>query len=465
MTGDTNRPHDAIVIGAGPAGLLAAAAIQESGRDVLVLEARDRIGGRAHTAPLSDGTPVERGAQQVHGPTVVTWEFIARFGLRTHYTESNRHGTPIFRDGEWVTAGDSISEEAHARLDELLSAPNSDAASLRDTLVGGGLTGDVLDAAEMMLSVSAAIPPEELSARNASEIWHLGDSLRDPITGVSRPGNPNFVLVDGYGRLWQELSRPIADGIRLDMPVTAIDWSPDGVVIHGGGWEFRARTAVLTLPVGVLQSGAVQFRPGLPERKLAAIRGIRSGGLIKVIAEFRHPWWEDVLGHVGYFRSAPGSAFGGFFAPFWGRSGPPALTTIMGNPHVKDATGDPGRIRPLYFAALGEMFPGVDLESELVSLDIADWASDPWTMGAQSSVPVGCYQMRADLAASTPPLFWAGEAVHTRGHAACVHGALETGRRAAFEALHALQPMLVDGPEARLDWWQYSPGMAPDSRQ
>ena len=128
----------------------------------------------------------------------------------------------------------------------------------------------------------------------------------------------------------------------------------------------------------------------------------------------------------------------------------------MGTPHVEEATGDSGRIRSLFLGVLGEMFPRVDLESELVSLDVADWASDPWTMGAQSSVPVGCYEMRADLAAPTPPLFWAGEAVHTRGHAACVHGALETGRRVALEALHALQPMYVTQPESRLDWWDYS---------
>ena len=457
--------HDAVVIGAGPAGLLAAATLQEAGRDVLVLEARDRIGGRAHSVPLSDGTAAERGAEMIHGPTVVTWEFIARFGLRTHYIETTRQSTPFFRGGEWLFDSDPVGEEAHARLDDLLTTPNSDAVSLRDALVAGGLSGALLEAAEMMLSGTAAIPPEELSARNASEIWHLEDSLRDPIGGVSRPGNPNFMLVDGYGRLWQELSRPIADGIRISTPVKAIDWSSDGVVVSAGGREFKARTAILTLPVGVLQSGIVQFRPGLPERKQAAIQGIRSGGLIKVIAEFRRPWWEDVLGHVGFFRSAPTSVFRGFLAPFWDRPGPPTLTAGIGHPHVKDVTGDSGRIRSLFLGVLGEMFPRVDLESELVSLDVADWASDPWTMGTQSSVPVGCYQMRADLAAPTPPLFWAGEAVHTRGHAACVHGALETGRRAAFEALHTLRPMLVDDPEARLNWWQYSPRMVSGSSQ
>ena len=452
--------QDALVIGAGPAGLLAAVTLQEAGRDVLVLEARDRIGGRAHTAALSDGSPVERGAQMIHGPTVLTWELVHRLGLKTHYSQSLRHKTPIFQEGEWALDGDPVGEEAYERLDDLLSTPNSDDVSLRETLMAGGLTGAELEAAEVLLSISAAIPPDELSARNASEIWHLGDRIRDPISGVSRPGNPNFVLVDGYGGLWEELSRPVSDVIRLRTPVEAVDWSSDGVVAHSGGREFKARTAIVTLPVGVLRSGIVEFRPGLPEGKLAAIHGVQSGGLIKVIAEFRRPWWEDVLGNVGNFRNSPSSAFHSFSVPYWDREGPPALLANIGSPHAKEVTGDPSRIRSLFFEGLIEMFPGVDLESELVGLDIADWASDPWTMGAQSSVPVGCYQMRADLAAPTPPLFWAGEAVHTRGHAGCVHGALETGRRAAFEALHTFLPMVVGDPESRVDWRQYTPRMS-----
>ena len=87
-----------------------------------------------------------------------------------------------------------------------------------------------------------------------------------------------------------------------------------------------------------------------------------------------------------------------------------------------------------------EMFPGVDIEAELVNLEVVDWPADPWTRGGVSVVPKGRYQARADLAAPTPPLFWAGEATHTAGYAECVHGALESGRRAAYEVAHATQP-------------------------
>ena len=82
------RKVDCIVIGAGASGLVAAVTLQEAGRDVTVLEARNRIGGRAYSAPLSDGSMIERGATQVHGPALATWEFIVRHGIRTHYLNS-----------------------------------------------------------------------------------------------------------------------------------------------------------------------------------------------------------------------------------------------------------------------------------------------------------------------------------------------------------------------------------------
>ena len=452
--------HDCIVVGAGAAGLLAALTLHEAGRDVILLEARDRIGGRAHSVPLSDGSIAERGAQFVHGPTVATWEFIARYGLKTHHVPmGSKRAYAVLKDGAWVHR-DPVAEEAWERLEEVLAAPNEDSLSFHDALVAAGLRGEVLECAERLMCVAAPMPPEELSARNASEIHHAFDSLIDPISGVSRPGNPNFVLVDGYGRLWDEISRPLSGRVHLNAPVTAIDWSDEGVVAHGPTGRLRAKTAILTLPVGVLQAHAVEFRPELPKTKDAAIGVFGAGGLMKVIAEFRRRWWEDTLGPIPNFRTNTPSPFAsGFTDPFWGRPGPPALFAFIGTPHALELTGDEERTRSLFLEALGQMFPEVDLESELVGLDVADWASEPRTRGGISVVPRGRYQVRADLAAPTPPLFWAGEATHTRGHAECVHGALETGRRAAFEVLHAIQPMYAAGPDISLDWRDYTPTM------
>ena len=452
--------HDCVVVGAGAAGLLAVVTLKEAGRDVIVLEARDEIGGRARSTTLSGGAVVERGARNVHGPTVATWEFIARLGLKTNAVTPPWVGTaPTFRDGKWLSGGDPVDNEAFEHLEEALGKPNPDSISLREALINAGLKGAHLSAAELMLSGLVPMAPEELSAKSASDIWHVHDSNRDPIGGVSRPGNPNFQIVGGYSRLWRELSRPIDTVVHLSTPVSGIDWSAGGVVVHGNGSEFRARSAILTLPVGVLQEGTVEFHPPLPELKLAAVRGIRSGGTVRVIAEFGRPWWENTIGRVPFFRSAPPSPFRTFVALLAHGQGPPALAAGIAYPHAEKLSGDVERVRSLFLDVLGEMFPQIDLESELVSLEVVDWASDPWTMGTQSCVPVGGHQLRADLAAPTPPLFWAGEATHTRGLAACVHGALETGRRSALEVLHTLQPLYESDPESRLDWWRYNEAM------
>ena len=456
--------HDCIVIGGGAAGLLAAVTLREAGRDVILLEARDRLGGRAYSAPLSDGTMVEHGAQYVHGSTIPTWEFILRFGLQTHHADvggSARHAN-IFRNGKW-TDNDPTTREAAEGLERAVGHPNPDTMSLRESLQAVGLSGDVLRAAERMIAVSAPMDPGLLSARNASEIHHLHDTTDDPVTGVTRPGNPNVVLTGGYKALWDALSESVSDIIHLGTPAEAVDWSDGGVTVLSGTEEFRARTAIVTLPVGVLQAGVTEFRPALPEAKRASFMDMDSGGLMKVIAEFRRPWWEDTLGNVPSIRYADPSPFSGLMNPFWNRPGPPTLLSFIGAPHVAELSGNPEQVRGAYLSQLMEMFPGVDIEAELVSLEVVDWPADPWTRGGVSVVPKGQYQARADLAVPTPPLFWAGEATHTAGYAECVHGALDSGRRAAYEVAHATQPAYASGSDEPLDWWQYNERMRPSS--
>ena len=452
--------HDCIVVGAGAAGILAAVTLREAGRDVIVLEARDRIGGRANSVPLSDGTMVERGAQFVHGSVIPTWEFIVRFGLRTHQADLAAVADPpsVFKDGKWG-APDPVAKEAAEGLERAIGRPNPDTLSLREALQAAGLRGETLAAAERMMSVEAPMSPEKLSARAASEIHHIEDTLNDPLAGVPRPGNPNAQLVDGYQRLWDVLSDSIQDVLRLSTPVEALDWSDRGVAAHSGSQQFRAKTAIVTVPVGVLQAGIPEFRPGLPAAKQAAFADMGTGDLLKVIAEFKSPFWEKTLGNVPSLRYADSSLFPITMSGFWDRPGPPTLITFAGTPHATELRGNQGRARSEFLGQLAKMFPDVDSESELVSLEVVDWAADPWARGGVSVVPVGRYQARADLAAPTPPLFWAGEATHFRGYAECVHGALETGRRAAFEVVHATQPASASGSDAPLDWWQYNQRM------
>ena len=251
--------HDCIVIGAGPAGLLAAVTLKETGKDVIVLEARDRIGGRAYSAPLSDGTHAEHGAHVLHGPTIATWEFVARFGMATHHVRGflDHGGDTGFRDGEWVQESDPMAQEAYEILDEIyeavLSGPVSEDVTVSEALVAAGLTGSRLKAVEAAAQDMAQLHTSEMSARAAAEMRRM-----------VKPTTPVFSLVDGYTGLWQKLSQPIKDLIHLDSPVSALEWSPEGVLAHVPGGELEASTAIMTLPVGVLRDGTVKFNPVLP---------------------------------------------------------------------------------------------------------------------------------------------------------------------------------------------------------
>ena len=435
---------DCVVVGAGAAGLAAATTLREAGRTFVVLEARDRIGGRAHTMRLSGGQVAERGAEYLHGARVTTWEFVTRFGLATHLASGpTRIRVPEYRGGEWCPEGASDSDGALRGLGAALSIPDAAEVSLREALIRAGFSGDRLRAAEGRMEVLSPIDPAVVSARSAAAAWRL-----------VAPETANFVLVGGHAELWDRLSRPFADRIRLASPVTVLDWSGAGIAALADGRTFEGRTAIVTLPVGVLQSGAVAFRPDLPERKRAAIGGLRSGAIVKLIAEFRRPFWEARTGTVPSFR-APDSPFFGFRVSFWDRPGPPTLVTFLGAGSALTVTGHTDRAAALLLQVLGEMFPETDVRSELASLEVADWPADPWARGAVSVEPVGGAHFRADLAAPAPPLFWAGEATSTDGGAECVHGALATGRRAALEALHLLRPASVTDPTSRLEWTRY----------
>ena len=440
----TGNILDCIVVGAGAAGLAAAATLRDAGRTFVVLDARDRIGGRAHTVGLSGGQVAERGAEYLHGARVATWEFVTRLGLATHLASGpTRIGVPEYRGGEWWPEGASDSDQALRGLGAALSIPDAADISLHEALVRAGFSGDRLRAAEGRMEVLSPIDPTVVSARSAAAAWRL-----------VAPETANFVLVDGYAKLWDGLSGPFADRIQLMSAVTALEWSGAGVAALANGRIFEGRTAIVTLPVGVLESGGIAFRPDLPDRKRAAIGGLRSGAIVKLIAEFRRPFWEARTGTVPSFR-APDSPFFGFRVSFWDRPGPPALVSFLGARSALAVTGHPDRAASLLVQVLAEMFPETAVRSELVSLEVADWPADPWARGAVSVEPVGGAHFRADLAAPTPPLFWAGEATSTDGGAECVHGALTTGRRAALEALHLLRPASVTDPASRLDWARY----------
>ena len=270
-----NIPGTVLVIGAGFAGLAAARALVDAGRDVIVLEARDRTGGRAHTVPFG-GAVADLGPSWIHGVTDNPMVQLA--------TEAGVETIAFDYDNE--IGG---SAKAMAFFDELtdraLDAGNAEARPLSELLP------DRLTVAQQwVLSVEVSGEYGEDPSELAIAALDEGKAIRGGDT----------LLDKGYGAITDHL----ADGldIRLEWVVSEIEYGNGGVTVYSAeGAELWADLAVVTLPVGVLRAESVGFTPPLPSDKVDALTGLGSGLLDKLWLAFDDVFWDpdaDVINWI-----------------------------------------------------------------------------------------------------------------------------------------------------------------------
>lgn len=414
--------YDVLVIGAGFAGLGAGRALlAERGElDVLVLEARERLGGRAHTDTRFAGFPVELGAEFIHGEGVPTWSFVERLGLNTvHWTK---------QDDSWVrlTDGRRLTMSEARAADPALEATRDwhlpPIKPRRHESFGAYLRRVGFD--------NARLDHVRRAYANAA-----GESMRflDATTALEELGatrEEDYRILEGYGAVVEALG--VGPEILTGTIVTRVEWGEGGVVVHDHeGHTFRGRAAIVTLPVGVLQAGGVEFDPPLPEAKERALAGLGMGPVIKLVYRFADPITPDDITAVFAAGNPP---------MWWSPSaGHPTTEAVVWTALV---SGD-GAVELLRLGAADALDRGLEsLRRELgrpglrpQDALLVDWTSDPYARGGYSHVRPGHAGARELLAAPTPPLYWAGEATAAPGRAATVHGALESGERAAAQVL------------------------------
>lgn len=412
----------AAVIGAGAAGLAAARDLRDAGHEVVVFEARDRIGGRVWTDRGFADHPVELGAEFVHGDRVATWHLIRRLGLRTRLWEKREDSLVRLETGERLTMTEARAHRPEFEITrswDLPDVPPRPAEDWRSYLVRLGFDRDQLQYVQRAFANASGEAMRFLSARAMLELIRDNDH---------ESGSGDYRILDGYDRLIDALALDL--DVRLGAAVETVVWRP------GGGLELhladrarhRADALVVTAPVGVLQADAIRFEPALPEAKRSALAGLRMGPVIKLVYRFGAPiapegvsalyaadnppmWWSPSAGH-----DTDRPVWTAFVSGGW------AFDLLDLGPERALAEG---------LAALQREL-GRGLEPEDARL-IA-WPDDPWARGGYSFVLPGLEAARAGLAAPTPPLFWAGEATEPENRAATVHGAYLSGRRAAAEA-------------------------------
>jgi monoamine oxidase len=416
-----DRTSDVVVIGAGAAGIAAARSLQAAGRTITVLEARARVGGRVWTTLDLAPFPVELGAEYVHGEHVVTWRWLREFGL----------GAIRRREGRWAFAnGRRLDPKEFVAL-----WPSDPFDDLGEATSACGIPGATMET--ILLDWARRNRPKQLEtawglwnsaacADRASDLDRLGV---DGILEATYPGDgdANFRVSAGYSALLERAASGL--DIRLGTPVSAVEWGARGAVVHAGSTALPCEQVVVTLPLGVLKAGVVPFDPPLPDRKREAIERLGAGHVDKVILVFDTPFWPE--GMSGLLSDLDGQSWS---VPGQGRpERAPVLRVLTGGRAAErfEAAPDPlaKAVREL------ERIFGVDLGGRLRAGHFVGWGTDPWARTGYSYVPPGGGGLRAALAEPVGGvLLFAGEATHVI-RPCTVHGAIESGERAATEAL------------------------------
>ena len=397
---------DVLVVGAGAAGLAAAAELTRAGRSVLIVEARDRIGGRCYTRRLPGiAAPVELGAEFIHGRPEATMALLRRANVTA--VDSTRKQLIAF-DGKLQ----SVNIFAHAQR-VARRAPEGRDLSFRAFLARQRLPKLARTLATMMVQGFDAADPARASAREIVEEWG-GGGLE-----VSQPRPQG-----GYGPLLEVLAAEAT--IQLRTEVRAIRWKRGSVEVRGTfrgePWSAWAPRAILTLPIGVLGS--------LVREKRGALAKLESGPVIRVALAFRQAFWEKDHPGVAFFHS-PDAPFPTFWTPLPMHA--PLLTCWAGGPKAARMTGSSEK--NLLKSALASVRSVIGLPEEPRAALIHDWQADPFARGGYSYVRVGGTGARQELAAPLEDtLFFAGEATDTE-QSGTVGGALASGQRAAQELL------------------------------
>jgi monoamine oxidase len=261
--------YDVLVLGAGVAGLSAAHALLENDLDVLVVEGRDRLGGRTWTDRSFAAFPLELGAEFIHGERAATWAWVDRLGLKTAPWEKQDDSWVRMADGRRLTMREARALDPAFDLTRSWELPDVSAWPNED--FGGylrrvGFDRDQLDYVRRAFANAAGESLRHLDAR----------SVLDGFEARELDGRKDVRILEGYGAIVEAL------GVGLDIDtgrtVRRVYWGPAGVTVETeGGPVYNARAAVVTLPVGVLHSGAVRFAPELPEGKVRALAGLRMG--------------------------------------------------------------------------------------------------------------------------------------------------------------------------------------------
>ncbi|OHV73977.1 NAD(P)/FAD-dependent oxidoreductase [Pseudofrankia sp. BMG5.36] len=409
---------DIVIIGAGTAGLAAAHALTQRGREVVVLEARGRIGGRVHTITDLADQPVELGAEWIHTSTTPIRRAIAEFGMADEEFPVS-HGLDVIAidDERW----NSLLEAA-ADLD-----PSEDLRSFVDRLAGSVAERDELEKLFAFWTTRESL--EETSA------LHTMLEVAGNRTDGEALHDADFKLKRGWRPVLDRLAAGV--DIRLGVAVRSITWSDPVVQMNAVTDDGRAVTVsaehvVVTVPLGVLQNNGIRFEPPLPARKREAIDSMSHVPVVKMVFVFDGDVWPDgAPDDISDPEILPSRAI---LSNGWQENRAQTIIALWagGRDATRIESQDVPEVLRLGEKAL-EHYLGDKFRRPRKAI-VHLWAGDPYARGAYSHTPPGARADVRDRLAEplNGRLFWAGEAT-ARWRPRTVGGAYASGLRVADE--------------------------------
>jgi monoamine oxidase len=400
---------DVVIIGAGSAGIAAGRELTRRGKSFVILEARNRVGGRVFTdASLGEG--FDAGAIYIHWAEKNPWRLLAQqLGVNVFDSDRLPGSFRLYQDGETIQR---TSRRGYAIVSERF---DPDIAAVPDVPMTTHVEADgddALRAVSTLARMALGEEAERVSSLDYARLW-AGD---------------DFVAPEGYGTLVTRAAEGLP--VRLGVNVRAIDWSGQGVTIDTDRGALRAGAVIVTVPVGVLRAERIRFTPRLPDNTLRGLDGLQMGALTKIALRFNGERFGVAAGTDLWDIAGPRATFDFECWPF-DRN---LVVAMFGGDHAREIVrmGEAAAV-DLALSRFSRIV-GANARNAFLGGRLAGWSEDPFSMGSYSHALPGRADARALLAAPVGGrVYFAGEATggENFGGAMTAGGAYLAGEAAA----------------------------------